>query len=193
MFPRPLICSYFVRPCKTHPNHHRLPQSPPCSTALKDGIRQLQCGRVLIESKMRCRGQQQMAGTRQHDTIEDLMLFEKLHPQVDQPVAAERAPGPQSPCCGTAMLPFRLGSDFFFRTSPCLKSMSNQFNTYRPIPKPQLPFKTRVTFCQEAVDLPSQSPPLKPQTNFPRSLGPAWNSEDQLGVGTGWRKRDAGK
>ena len=36
---------------------------------------------------MRCRGQQQMAGTRQHDTIEDLMLFEKLHPQVDQPAA----------------------------------------------------------------------------------------------------------
>lgn len=138
---------------------------------------------------MRCRGQQQMAGTRQHDTIEDLMLFEKLHPQVDQPAATGLCF-----CCGTAMqLPFRLGSDFFFRTSPCLKSISNQFNTYRPIPKPQLPFKTRVTFCQEAVDLPSRSPPLKPQTNSPRSLGPAWNSEDQLGVGTGLAKKGCRK
>ena len=79
MFRLPLICSYFLRP---NSQNHRHPQSRLCSTALKDGIRELQCGRVLIESKMCCRGQQQMAGTRQHDTIEDLMLFEQLHPQV---------------------------------------------------------------------------------------------------------------
>jgi hypothetical protein len=43
-----------------------------------------------------------------------LMLFEKLHPQVDQPAAT----GPCF-CCGTAMqLPFRLRSDFFSEPHP---------------------------------------------------------------------------